>query len=177
MAIGTRARLGRLGLAVIALVTGCGRSRTVPGPPAMLSGPTIRRLQEADSISVYRLALVSDQPPLGWFGFEDSLQITREVRVDGGWRRRLIDLLSRPDTYQPIPKSCSPTPGVGVRFWGKGVRTDVAICFECCNLVAHVGPSEGEGCEFEPGAPALAALARQAFPDDPKVLALKGCGP
>jgi hypothetical protein len=76
-------------------------------------------------------------------------------------------------------KLCIFNPGVRFRVWSGDRCVELLLCFHCDEFIFETYDSAGArlhgGCEdFEGRAPAeLRALAREAFPDDPEILALK----
>lgn len=73
-------------------------------------------------------------------------------------------------------KKCAFEPGVAFRVWAGDRALEVLVCFKCDDLWPHVvgepGTIRDEWLEFDAVRPGLVALAREAFPDDPRVQAL-----
>jgi hypothetical protein len=78
-------------------------------------------------------------------------------------------------------KTCAFEPGVAFRVWRGGGAVEVLVCFKCDDLWPHVvgepGTLQHEWLEFDAARPALVALAKEAFPDDPTIQALPAVRP
>lgn len=70
------------------------------------------------------------------------------------------------------PHKCEFEPGIHLWFDG-GVRpVEVVLCFTCRDAKLQVPGAQNEMVSFESVDPALVAIARALFPDDPEIQAL-----
>ena len=82
-------------------------------------------------------------------------------------------LLDEKSYYHGPPKACLPMPGVMLRFIDSNRIVKILLCFEC-RMVMVRGPGGSEsGGDFDPGAPALIAAVKAAFPKDADVQKLQ----
>ena len=97
------------------------------------------------------------------------------ILLDGPTSKELAGiLLDSKGYYRGPPKACIPTPGVKLRFTpANGTTVWVYLCFECRILIVYEGQSLRGSDDFDPAAPALAALVKKLFPKDPEIQALK----
>ena len=81
----------------------------------------------------------------------------------------------------PSSKKCAFEPGVAFRVWDGDRALEVLVCFKCDDLWPHVMGETGtlyeEALAFDPVRAELVALAKEAFPDDPKIQALTAVHP
>jgi len=87
--------------------------------------------------------------------------------ADAASARKLADiLLDEKSYYRGPPKACLPMPGVRLKFIDEKRVATVLICFECRMLFVRGPDGAGGGDDFDPGAPALIAGLKAAFPSD-----------
>ena len=67
-------------------------------------------------------------------------------------------------TYLWDTKLCTPTPGVGFRFYSAGGQLDVAMCFEC-GMWIFAADANPHGENFDGAAPELTRITQRLFPD------------
>ena len=61
-------------------------------------------------------------------------------------------------------KACTPTPGVGFKFYSSSGQLDVAMCFEC-GMWIFATNTTARGENFDSAAPELTRIAQRLFPD------------
>jgi hypothetical protein len=88
---------------------------------------------------------------------------------------KLADILLDNETYTETWAACY-MPGVALRVWKDEDHADVLICFKCQNL--YCGPpiqraTENASFAGSPAESRLIRLAKEAFPDDEQIQALK----
>jgi hypothetical protein len=135
----------------------------------------------ATKVEVFRL--------VGRERFRDGEEKPKEGRRIGGFRvtgqgkdqgrtfaRKLLGILDDDRTYSKRFKECF-WPGVTFRVWKEKECIEVLICFICDNF--YCGPptkgQANENASFvgSPRRADLVRLAREAFPDDKEIQALK----
>ncbi|MCE9637582.1 MAG: hypothetical protein K8T90_17935 [Planctomycetes bacterium] len=96
------------------------------------------------------------------------------VVVDVATTQELSRILLDPDTYDWMrAKGCDFMPGVGFRLVKDSSRVEIALCYECDELmIFRMGRRVGME-DFDSARPGLVAIAKKLFPDDPKIQALK----
>jgi hypothetical protein len=96
------------------------------------------------------------------------------VAVDAATAAELSSILLDPDTYDWVrAKGCEFRPGVGLRFVKDASRVEMALCFECDELMIwRLGRRIGME-DFDAARPRLVAVVKKLFPDDPKIQALE----
>jgi hypothetical protein len=88
--------------------------------------------------------------------------------------KELSAILLDPDTYDWLrAKGCDFTPGVGLRFLKDASRVELALCFECDELLIFRRGQRIGMEDFDAARPRLVALVKRLFPDDAKIQALK----
>ena len=96
------------------------------------------------------------------------------VVVDAESAAELSRILLDPDTYDWFrAKGCDFTPGVGLRLMKDASRVDLALCFECDELMIFRHGRRVGMEDFDAARPRLVAVMKKVFPDDPKIQALK----
>ena len=87
----------------------------------------------------------------------------------------LSALLLDPDTYDwHSAKGCEFRPGVGLRLHREASRVEIALCFECDELVIYRYGRRVGVEDFDSARLRLVALVRRLFPEDAEIQALKG---
>jgi hypothetical protein len=96
------------------------------------------------------------------------------VAVDTATSAELSSILLDPATYDWVrAKGCDFTPGVGLRFVKDASRVEIALCFECDELMIwRLGSRVGME-DFDDARPRLVAVVKKLFPDDAKIQGLK----
>jgi hypothetical protein len=96
------------------------------------------------------------------------------VVLDAATTAELSSILLDPDTYDwQRAKGCDFTPGVGLRFVKDASRVEIALCFECDELMIwRMGRRVGME-DFDDARPRLVAVVKKLFPDDAKIQALR----
>ena len=96
------------------------------------------------------------------------------VVVDAATVAELSSILLDADTYDWMrAKGCDFQPGVGLRFVKDASRVEIALCYECDELmIFRIGRRVGME-DFDAARPRLVAVAKKLFPDDPKIQALR----
>lgn len=96
------------------------------------------------------------------------------VALDAAAVQEMSSVLLDPDTYDwARAKGCDFMPGVGLRFVKDASRVEIALCFECDELmIFRMGRRVGME-DFDTARPRLVAVVKRLFPDDPKIQALK----
>ena len=137
-------------------------------------GPTsIGVLREPRTVEAFRLdperRPEKDEPLLGDYAITSG-----PVAVDAATVAELSSVLLDPETYDwHRAKGCELRPGVGLRFVRDASRVDIALCFECDELVVwRLGQRIGIE-DFDAARPRLVAVAKRLFPDDAKIRALR----
>jgi hypothetical protein len=99
---------------------------------------------------------------------------------DRSFAARLAPLLLNNNLYDPRRVHTGFQPGVAFRIWCDDEKVDVVICFTCNNLKimgdkgwAPLQRPYGHLGGFDPVRPALLRLAKEAFPNDKQIQALK----
>lgn len=94
--------------------------------------------------------------------------------ADAAAAKKIVDvLLDEKSYYRGPPKACLPMPGVKLHFIADKREVTVLICFECRTLFVK-GPEGSQSADdFDPGAPALIAALKSAFPKDAGIQSLK----
>ena len=96
------------------------------------------------------------------------------VALDAAAVQEMSSVLLDPDTYDwARAKGCDFMPGVGLRFVKDASRVEIALCFECDELmIFRMGRRVGME-DFDTARPRLVAVMKRLFPDDPKIQALE----
>lgn len=144
------------------------------GPPLPLSErvpdlghDAISVLKGAERVEVFRL----DQSrfPRGESLEFPGFAVLSIGKVQGKkFAARLAAVLLDEKTYNAEGKFCEPNPGIAFRLWQDKQHVDVTLCFEC--NVLRVNSVAGD---FDLVRPALVTLAKEAFPDDPRIQQLR----
>jgi hypothetical protein len=153
-------------------------SRAVaPEVKTHLDEKTVAILSGATKVEVFRLEGAGPVNPQASAkrhisGFAVAAQGKDQGRA---FARKLADVLLDEKTYSTTFALCF-TPGVAFRVWKKDESVDVLICFKCLNF--YCGPSVAmarENASFAdtPASPALARLAKAAFPEDKEIQGLE----
>ena len=98
--------------------------------------------------------------------------------LDPAFGSRLAAALFDPDSYQfNSAKGCIFDPGVAFRVWKGDEHVDVLLCFTCSEFIVYVPEAGGKarraGEDFDDNRAAFVRLAKEAFPGDAKIQALK----
>jgi hypothetical protein len=165
-------------LVLIVFALGCGKSSSAS---KHFDGRTAAFLAGATKVEVFRIDGRNDPP--------DPTPIKPGDPTVGGYAilthgkdqgrefaAKLNDLLTDDKTYTDRFATCF-WPGVAFRVWKDEECVDVIICFKCSNF--YLGPPTDkrvlENATFSgsPNTGRLVRLAKEAFPDDEEVQALK----
>lgn len=96
------------------------------------------------------------------------------VAVDAATAAELSSILLDAATYDWLSaKGCEFTPGVGLRFVRDASRVEIALCFECDELMVFRMERRVGMEDFDAARPRLVAVAKRLFPDDAKIQALR----
>ncbi len=160
---------------VLLFLLGCGAGK------GRLDGRTAGIFAGATKVEVFRIDGRNDppdptpikpgDPTLGGFAI-----LTRGKDQSREFAAKLGDILSDVKTYSDQHEGCY-WPGVAFRVWKGEDSVDVIICFMCHNF--YIGPStdklvtENASFHGSPNTSRLVQLAKEAFPDDAEVQALK----
>lgn len=110
-----------------------------------------------------------DAPRLGDFNV-----LRGPVAVDAATAEELSSILTDPETYDWYrAKGCDFRPGVGLRLVRDASRVEIALCFECDELMIFRHGRRVGMEDFDAARPRLIAAVKKLFPDDPKIAALK----
>lgn len=101
--------------------------------------------------------------------------ITSEpVVLDAAAVQELSQILLDPDTYDWLrAKGCEFSPGVGLRLVKDASRVEIAMCFECDELMIFRMGQRVNMEDFDAARPRLVALMKRLFPADAKIQSLK----
>ncbi len=153
-----------------------------PEVRGLLGDRVLAVLDGATRVEVFRLKADRVPQPPGAPKGEDAagfpIVSTGKAR-DARFAARVAAVLRDKGTYEfDRPKGCILRPGVAFRLWKGKQSVDLALCFECDILVVVARDEAGKSVhraskDFDPGRPALVKLARDAFPDDPEIQALR----
>jgi len=176
-----RRRWGIAGSVLLALMifaaAGTVRLRSLPNQH--LGQPTLALLEHIQSVQTFRLR--SDVRVTQ----EERVQISdypllHEGRTQGAaFGARVATVLRDPRAYWGLNDlTCIPDPGVAFRLWTGRQCVEVLLCFHCDQMIVTTKDTEGRithtaYTEFLSVRPRLAALAKEAFPDDAEIQALK----
>jgi hypothetical protein len=162
-------------LIVFLLLCGCGahKSRLDRHTTAIFSGATKVEVFRVDGLdkSPNGKPINPGDPTVGGYPI-----LARGKNQSSEFATKLADVLADDKTYTDVYNKCF-YPGVAFRVWKGEESVDVLICFRCENF--YVGPSTDqqvlETGSFlrSPNANRLVRLAKEAFPDDEEVQALK----
>jgi hypothetical protein len=161
--------------AALLLLLGCG------GNKGRLDGRTAAVFAGATKVEVFRIDGRNDppgptpirpgDPTVGGYAI-----LARGYDQGQEFAAKLADILADDKTYTDKYAKCF-WPGVAFRVWKGEDRMDVIICFKCGNF--YVGPPtdqrvmENASFSESPNTGRLVRLAKEAFPDDEEVQALK----
>lgn len=131
-------------------------------------------LRHADRVEVFRVSPKrAEQPGSDTIGGYPIIAVGKEQGPE--FAARLGEVL-RSWGVARSSKKCAFEPGVAFRVWRGDRALEVLVCFKCDDLWPHVvgepGTLSEEWLEFDATRPDLVALAKEAFPDDPKIQAL-----
>jgi hypothetical protein len=131
-------------------------------------------LRHGDRVEVFQVSPKrADEPGPDTIGGYPILAVGKEQGPD--FAARLGKVL-RSWSVAPSSKKCIFEPGVAFRVWSGDRALEVLVCFKCDDLWPHVvgepGELHGEVLAFDAVRADLVALAKEAFPDDPKIQAL-----
>jgi hypothetical protein len=132
-------------------------------------------LRQADRVEVFRVSpkTKASDWSRGDIGGYPILAVGKEQGPD--FAARLGKVL-RSWGVAKSSKKCAFEPGVAFRVWSGDRALEVLVCFKCDDLWPHVvgepGELHDEWLEFDAVRADLVALAKEAFPDDPKIQAL-----
>jgi hypothetical protein len=103
------------------------------------------------------------------------LETAGPVTLDVQAVKELAEIFLDIKTYKRgVDDGCLPTPGVKLRFArDHGEPVWVFLCFECDVLIVYDGPTRRGADSFHPVTPALRAIVKKLFPNDPLIQALK----
>ena len=143
-----------------------------------LGDPVVDVLKGATRVEAYRLRderADEGKPSVGRYVITSTGKAQDEA-----FAQRLAKVLLDERTYVfGSAKGCKFTPGIGFRVWnGDTAAVEVVICFDCDELIVHApkasdGSIRGAMEDFDPARPALVRLAKEAFPEDKEIQALK----
>jgi hypothetical protein len=148
-------------------------------PAQYLGSPTLALLQNVQSVQMFRLR--SDVRETS----EERIQIADypllyEGRSQGpAFSERIADVLRDPRLYWGLNDlTCIPDPGVAFRLWNGKQSIEVLLCFHCGQMLVTTKDAGGRVThktytEFLSVRPRLVALAKEAFPADVEIQALK----
>jgi hypothetical protein len=136
-------------------------------------------LRNGDRVEVFRVSpKYADKSGPEFIGGYPIVAVGKEQGPD--FAARLGKVL-RSWGVAPSSKKCAFEPGVAFRMWRGDQALEVLVCFKCDDLWPHVvgesGTLHDEVLAFDPVRAELVALAKEAFPDDPKIQALPAVHP
>ena len=142
----------------------------------ILGAPVVKLLQGCTKVETFRIdAVVSIERGKEYIG---GYKIVGHGKDEGkDYAVRLTNVLFAETTYYGDSAKCF-EPGVAFRVWCDKEWVDVVICFKCTNLAIFDGKGR-EIAEAHGGfggtasEAALIKLAKEAFPDDKVIQALK----
>jgi hypothetical protein len=172
----------------------CGEKAAGPSQPnahvaQFLGDQAVRVLSAPTTVQTFRL--VSRAESAGAGATATSVPSSRGPATLHGWPvaaagadrdaafgSRIAGALFDPSSYRfDRAKGCIFDPGVGFRVWRGDEYVDLLLCFSCDEfrlvLPKASGKAGGVGEDFEDNRAAFVALARQAFPQDPLIQALR----
>ncbi len=163
-----------LALVLLVALAACGRADWRIGKLYGGRG-SVELLTAPDRIEAFRIApdpardARATDPVLGRFPIlGDAVAVPAEDAA------ALSAILLDPDTYDwDRAKGCDFRPGVGLRFHRRVSHLDVALCFECDELMIFRQGQVAGMEDFDAARPRLVAIVRRLFPDDPAILALE----
>lgn len=162
-------------------------ARPFPTGPLVLDAATKAVLAGADRVETFRLAdfhegmsrTPAEQEALsgGHLGTLDDYTVLRAGAPQG---RAFAADLSRAVSTLKSPSFMSQCfdPGVGFRVWKGQAHTDLCVCFYCSGIEIITKDAQHkevfhQRAELGTSRAAFLALARQAFPQDARLAALK----
>lgn len=156
-------------LPLIALL-GCAPQVQVSARNSELFGGSTETLGEPDRVEAFRIRK-SD----GGAGFTDWPITAGPVVLNPVTVEHVSALLLDERSYWPkeVYQSCLPRPGVKLVFAKGRDRTTVYLCYECRMLLAEQAFHESRFAYFEPAVIALVRLAKNLFPEDREIQALR----
>lgn len=171
--------LSHIPFLALALLSGCASNEKPASPDprvrAFLGEDLIAILSNAERVESYRVARDLDQPPDGKTPRLCAMNIiARGPDLNAKQRDRLLALIFDADSYGwDYGKGCEPMPGVHLRAIKGAHFVDIALCFEC-EMWGFGKDSSSESFpkiweDFDPVTRALAKLAKELFPADPKI--------
>lgn len=96
------------------------------------------------------------------------------VAVGAAEAAELTAILRDPETYDWwTAKGCEFRPGVGLRIVRNSSRVEIALCFECDELMIFRHGRRVNMEDFDSARPRLVALAKSLFPGDAEIQALR----
>jgi hypothetical protein len=171
------------GLAVCLLATATGADKT-PSKEVKerLGDKTVAILRGATRVEVFRID--PDDSAKGAKRIGGYAITTTGKEQDKEFTGKLADVLLDDGTYFGVQAKCF-EPGVAFRLWKDKESIEVVVCFHCANLRLTAKGAKGESVD-DGGSPRLGAfagdkgsygrlaqLAKEAFPDDKDIQALK----
>lgn len=169
-------------LALVPDAKPAGDAGPAPEVRGLLGDRTLAVLDGVTRAEVFRLKAERVAQPPGSAKVEGAggfpILSTGKPR-DARFAARVAAVLRDKGTYEfDRPKGCVIRPGVAFRLWKGKESVDLILCFECNILVVDARDEAGKPVhraikDFDPGRPALVKLAREAFPDDPEIRALR----
>jgi len=168
-------------LALLAL-TGCGDARVdqvwSSSRSVLNSAATVElswlAVPDLSRIAVNPGDKPAERPPAPDMDYWHWADKSAPQSADATAARKLADvLLDEKSYYRGPPKACLPMPGVHLKFIDGKRVANVRICFECRMLFVRGPDGAGGGDDFDPGAAALIAALKAAFPKDAEIQALK----
>jgi hypothetical protein len=153
--------------------TGCGskdwRVQQLYGGPTSMEVLTFPQVVEAFRIDPRLPAPDKAAPRLGDFNI-----LAGPVPVPAADADELKKVILDPETYDWYrAKGCDFRPGVGLRFMKDASRVELALCFECDELMIFRHGRRIGMEDFDAARPRLVAVVKRLFPDDPQIQALK----
>ncbi len=156
------------------ILVGCGAGKN------RLGSRTMAVLAGATKVEVFRLdgqeIFFAPQPRPEGEKRVGGYLVTAQGQDQGKeFADRLADILADERTYSDARPTCF-RPGVAFCVWKGEEVVDVLLCFQCSNFYCGPpkDPADDNACfKDSPRRPDLVRLAKEAFPDDKEIQALK----
>lgn len=138
---------------------------------------TVRLLQQADRVEVFRMTGQAFEKPSGTNGQsidEWALKQTGKTQGREFARELATAIISETNSFVGAGaniKGCLWTPGIAFRTWHANEAATIIVCFECNSLLIEYRDSEGKNhghisMDFDTNRETFARLAQRAFPSD-----------